>query len=70
MLKQKLICDGCGKEIPLEQNAEKGGFVIFRKKMVAKGGNIQRIMEREGYDLCIDCAQKVEDFIKKIKKRT
>ena len=70
MLKQKLICDMCGKEIPMGNDVEKGGFVILKREYDVK--DIKRGMtghlEKKTYDLCGDCAQKVEQFIINYKK--
>ena len=68
MLKQKLICDMCGKEIEPGQNTEKGGFIIIEKKAIFQGKNIAYQPTRKGYDLCLDCAKKVRGFIEDYKK--
>jgi len=69
MLEQKLFCDGCGKEIPLRQDIERGAFVFFKKKLIPQGKNLVNKIDREGYDLCVDCALRIEDFIKSLDKK-
>jgi hypothetical protein len=70
----KVLCDACGKDINLEEDRALGAFqyLSVNKNLLFKGTAAQQddSFEKDEFDLCKDCSEKIKNVITEIKNES